>query len=230
MTPIKFDISSLSLGRAFALEVKASGSGEIEGLASPFGGSPDSYGDIIEPGAFSASLAKHKAAGTAPALLWAHDQSRPVGRWSQMQERADGLHVSGQLNLKTEAGQQAYEHVKGGDLDGLSIGFGIAPGGASVDRQGVRTLKALDLYEVSIVTLPAALSARVQQVKSITGPDELRDLLRGHGLPVRFCEKVAAGGWAHLQNATPQQLETEAKAQAEADTMAAILRELRRYA
>lgn len=227
---VKLDLSALSLSPAFALDVKADPTGEIEGMASPFGGMPDSYGDIVEPGAYAASLASHAKAGTAPAMLWAHDQSRPVGRWLEMQERQDGLHVRGRLNLKTQAGQEAYEHVRGGDLDGLSIGYTIAPGGASVDRQGVRTLKAVTLHEVSLVTLPAASTARVRRVKSVSGPDELRDLLRGHGLPVRFCEKVAAGGWAAFHDTTPEQLEFEAKAQAEAETLAAIAREFRRYA
>lgn len=226
----KYDISALSLSPAFALDVKADATGEIEGMASPFGGAPDSYGDIVEPGAYAASLASHAKAGTAPAMLWAHDQSRPVGRWLEMQERQDGLHVRGRLNLKTQAGQEAYEHVRGGDLDGLSIGYTIAPGGASVDRQGVRTLKAVTLHEVSLVTLPAASTARVRRVKSISGPDELRDLLRGHGLPVRFCEKVAAGGWAHLQNTTADELDMQAKAKAEADLLHTLARELRRHA
>lgn len=226
---MKYDLSTLNLSPAFPLDVKADSHGLLEGLASPFGGQPDTYGDVIIPGAFAESLTRHEKAGTAPAMLWAHDQSRPVGRWLEMREADEGLYVKGRLNLKTVAGQEAYEHIRAGDLDGLSIGYNVAPGGAEIDRQGVRALKSVDLHEISLVTLPAASVARVRRVKSIGGPDELRDLLRSHGLPVRFCEKVASGGWAHLQNVNAQELETEAKAQAEAEMMAAIARELRRH-
>lgn len=49
--------------------------GEIVGIASAFG-NPDAMGDIVAPGAFAVSLSEHKAAGTMPAMLWAHTPAR----------------------------------------------------------------------------------------------------------------------------------------------------------
>lgn len=202
----KFDPSEVRFGRPF--EVKASSSGRIEGLASPFGGDPDAYGDIVAPGAFAKSLALHEAERTAPAMLWSHDPSRLVGRWTRLVERQDGLHVEGSLNLKTTEGAQAFEHVRAGDLDGLSIGFDIPKGGAEF-VEGRRMLREIALMEVSLVAMPAARRARVTAVKSIAGPDELRDILRNSGLPHRAAEKIAAGGWAVLNGRSPDELEAE---------------------
>ncbi|MHC9235913.1 HK97 family phage prohead protease [Pseudooceanicola sp. 502str34] len=198
MTLQKFDTSP-RLSPAFSLEMKASPQGVIEGLASPFGGTPDSYGDCIAPGAFTKSIASHRAAGTMPALLWAHDPSKPVGTWKRIEERPDGLHAEGQLNLKTQAGQEAFEHVKAGDSTGLSIGF-VLPAGATTWREGARWILEADLLEVSLVTIPAAPKARIHSVKSleIRSRTELRDLLREAGLARAAAEKLSLGGWPAL--------------------------------
>lgn len=145
------------------LELRAQAQGLIEGYASVFGG-VDSYGDTILPGAYQASLAEHRSKGTAPVMLWSHNMDAPIGRWSSFKEDARGLVVSGQLNLKTSAGKEAFEHLQAGDLNGLSIGFRVASGGSKyVD--GVRHLSRIELHEVSVVTMPADSSARITAVK-----------------------------------------------------------------
>jgi phage head maturation protease len=114
-------IQDMTVLRASApLQVKFAGShlaeGEIEGYASTFGGEPDSYGDIIAPGAFTASLIAHKAAGTVPVMLWSHDVKAPIGRWVELRQDDRGLYVKGQLNLETDRGRDAHAHLKAGDV------------------------------------------------------------------------------------------------------------------
>lgn len=220
-----FKLNHATLWHGRPLELKATAQGRIEGLASPFGGSPDSYGDIVMPGAFAESLARHRAEGAAPPMLWAHDAARPVGRWDEIAETSEGLHVAGQLNLATAAGRDAFEHTRAGDVGGLSIGYHVPPGGASLNREtGVRTLARIELHEISITTLPAARMARITGVKSLGGPDELRDLLRSHGLPHRFCEKIAAAGWAEIAGKSVAEIEAEVKVETLAE-IAALLRQ-----
>src|SRR3546814_6329952 len=61
------------LKKDFGLSVKdVSDEGTFEGYASTFGGSPDSYGDVVLPGAFAESLVRHQREGTMPLLLWGH--------------------------------------------------------------------------------------------------------------------------------------------------------------
>ncbi|MBF9029768.1 HK97 family phage prohead protease [Rhodobacterales bacterium HKCCE3408] len=190
------------LHHGLALETRATGDGIVEGVASPFGSTPDSYGDVVARGAFSKSIESRR-----PVFLWAHDPSRIVGKWEHLEERADGLHVRGRINLKTETGREAFEHLKAGDVDGLSIGFNAKR--ATVDRQtGHRTLTEIDLREISLVAMPAAETARVSSVKSIASPEELRDLLREAGLPHRASDKIARAGWhVGLKGMDPEEFE-----------------------
>jgi HK97 family phage prohead protease len=146
-------------------QLKASGQGIVQGLAASFGGL-DSYGDSVAPGAFAASLAAHKAAGTMPAMLWSHRMAEPVGKWVHILEGPRGLAVEGQLNLRTERGAQAFEHLREGDLNGLSIGYSVGPGGEEIRADGVRVLKQIVLHEVSVVTIPADAGARISSVKT----------------------------------------------------------------
>ena len=83
--------------RSCALQIRAVGEdGTIEGYASVFG-VVDTWDDIIAAGAFAATIAAHKAAGTMPAMLWQHDSDDPIGVWTDMAEDAKGLRVKGKL-------------------------------------------------------------------------------------------------------------------------------------
>lgn len=147
------------------LEQRAIGdSGVIEGYGSVFN-VVDDWGDIIVPGAFQATLAAHKAAGTMPAMLWQHEDDEPIGVWTEMVEDARGLRVKGQLCMEIPEGKKAHALLKMGALDGLSIGF-IARKWSWDDKTDVRTLQEVDLWEVSPVTFPANGAARVDGVKS----------------------------------------------------------------
>ena len=97
--------------------------GVFEGVASPFGGSPDRVGDIVAPGAFARSLAEHKARGTMPGLLIAHNQQAIAGTWEAIEETAAGLRVRGRFALGTPDGDRAFRVAKTKAATGLSIGF-----------------------------------------------------------------------------------------------------------
>lgn len=180
----------------------AASSGTFAGYASTFGGEPDSYGDIIAPGAFSESLKEHQAKASVPALLWAHDSSEPIGRWLTLKEDRYGLAVTGKLTLATKRGAEAHALMKDGAL-GLSIGYRVAPGG--VARQGSnQILTAVQLFEVSAVAMPANSSARITSVKSAASlrPENIREFeaaLRDTcGFSGREAKRIASAGWAAL--------------------------------
>lgn len=180
------------------LEIRSQAQGIVTGYASVFNGI-DSYGDSIQKGAFRASLAQHKASGTAPVMLWAHQADSPVGRWTDMAEDARGLQVSGQINLKTAAGRDAFEHLRAGDISGLSIGYRVPKGGSEY-REGVNVLKQIDLAEVSLVAVPADSAARISAVKSqAIKPATVRDFeeaLTQLGYSRRESKAIAAKGFA----------------------------------
>ena len=167
---------------AFALEVKAKDDGSVEGYGSVFG-HKDAYSDIVAPGAFKATLAAHKAAGTMPAMLWQHDADKPIGVWTEMVEDEKGLRIKGQLAMETVKGKEAHALLKMGALNGLSIGFMSKEWAYDRDTE-VRTLTAIDLWEVSLVTFPANEKARVTNVKSadeMATPKDAEKALRDAG-------------------------------------------------
>lgn len=138
--------------------------GAIEGHGSVFG-VVDSYKEIVATGAFKASLENHRKAGTFPKMLLQHDPKRPIGVYTEMREDEKGLFVRGRLNLDTVDGRETYSNLKMGALDGLSIGF--MPVNSTIDEKTrVKTLTEIDLWEVSVVTFPAAKLARVEGVKA----------------------------------------------------------------
>jgi phage head maturation protease len=90
----------------------------------------------------------------------------PIGVFDEVKEDDHGLVVKGRLALKTQAGAEAYELLKMGALDGLSIGFRVNPSEVTYDkRNNKRIIKEVDLMEVSLVTFPMNPQATVMSVK-----------------------------------------------------------------
>lgn len=141
-----------------------SAAGLIEGLASPFGGSPDRVRDIVAPGAFTRSLAEHKARGTMPAMLLSHDPAAVAGAWESVVETPQGLTVAGRLTLGTTTGDETYALTRSKALTGLSIGFRTIK--ATRLPGGIRRLDEVDLLEISLVSVPAAPAATITSIKS----------------------------------------------------------------
>lgn len=131
--------------------------GAISGIAWKFD-QPDRIGDMIEPAAF------RKAAFPLPMLAF-HDMGDPVGVWESAAEAKGGLMVKGRL-LVEEVGRarEIRALVKAGAIRGLSIGFSTTK--AVARAGGGRTIKELELMEISLVTLPMHPGARVTSAKS----------------------------------------------------------------
>jgi hypothetical protein len=193
--------------RSFAFQIKATGDdGVVEGYGSVFG-VRDNYDDVIAKGAFAATLAVHKAAGTMPAMLWQHDAAEPIGVWLDMVEDDKGLRIKGQLALDTTRGKEAHALLKLGAINGLSVGF-ISKQWAYDRETDVRTLTEIDLWEVSLVTFPANEKARVTHVKSgdeLAAPKDAERLLRDAGFSksdaTAFVSRVMRMGEARRDSA-----------------------------
>lgn len=137
--------------------------GTFEGYGSVFG-NKDLGNDVIERGAFVKSLKRRKPQNVK--LLYQHKSDMPIGVFDEIKEDEHGLVVKGRLALKTQAGAEAYELLKMGALDGLSIGFRVNPKEVSYDKRGnKRIIKEVDLMEVSLVTFPMNPQATVRSVK-----------------------------------------------------------------
>lgn len=179
-----------------ALELKRAAvtdDGRIAGYGAVFG-NVDADGDVILPGAFADTLAAHRSDGSTPAMLWSHDMAQPIGGWTALAEDAVGLRVEGRLALGVPRADEAAALLKSGSGLGLSIGYTIPDGGATYGR-GARVLKRVELFEVSLVAVPANRRARVE-IKSIR---DLEHILRDAGVPKAAAARLAAGGWPALE-------------------------------
>jgi len=137
--------------------------GEFEGYGSVFNNT-DLGNDVIRNGAFKKSLSRRGAKGVK--LLYQHKSDMPIGVFESIKEDEHGLKVKGRLAMKTQAGQEAYELMKMGALDGLSIGFRVNPSKVSYDKRSKkRIIDEVDLMEISLVTFPMNPQATVRSVK-----------------------------------------------------------------
>ncbi|BBU61393.1 hypothetical protein MSC49_13280 [Methylosinus sp. C49] len=137
--------------------------GVFEGYASLFA-VRDTCGDIVERGAFAASLQRRGAVSVK--MLWQHRAEEPIGVWAHIAEDARGLKVRGRLDLSVARAREALSLIRAGALDGLSIGFRTLRA-ASDPKTGARRLLELDLIEISIVTFPALPQARIAVIPAL---------------------------------------------------------------
>lgn len=179
--------------------------GTFEGYGAVFG-NLDSYGDVILKGAFRDTLKEWKKAKRLPPMLVQHggymmtdSDALPIGKWEEMEEDDTGLRVKGRLiNLDTDRGKQLYGAMKEGVLDGMSIGYRVKEFsyGTKPDEPS-RTLKKIDLVEVSVVTFPANGMSRVDAVKAggLTERELERRLTQDAGLSRTVARRLMSGGF-----------------------------------
>lgn len=194
------------------VDIETKFASDKSGVFSGYGavtGNIDAGGDMLLRGAFKDTLRQWEAKGKLPPMLLQHgggflggaDDSLPVGKWTSMEENAKGLKVEGELfAMSTERGQYLYEGLKAGALDGLSIGYRVKEFTQGT-RAGEprRTLKSVDLVELSIVTFPMNDKARVGSVKSIQTIREFEDFLRDvGGYSAIQAKRIAASGFKSI--------------------------------
>ena len=139
--------------------------GIFEGYLSTYD-DVDSYGTYFIPGAWDKSIERFNSGEVIP-VLWSHDRSKPIGKFTELKSDEKGLWGRGKLTLEDPQAKIAYAHMKDGSVMGLSVGF-------ELDYDNViynRLLDALgiaeaDLFECSVVVFPANSNAKITNFKS----------------------------------------------------------------
>lgn len=154
--------------KSLGIKVKADSKeiGVISGYASVFN-NVDSYGDIVVPGSFADFLAKARGSGKVIPVFYGHNMEDPkanIGRTVELREDDHGLFFKAQLDLSGDTyGKVVYEQIKDGRLDSMSFGFSVLD--SKMTDRGCE-LRELELYEISVVPIPANSSALITDVKA----------------------------------------------------------------
>ena len=151
------------------IELKANEAGKVAGFFSTYDKTPDSYGDIIEPGAFTETLEKRKATGHPFPLCLNHDFSVVIGACDSIEEKEKGPFVEASL-FDTGRAQEVRTWLKSGAIYQFSFAYDVLQRRDPTEeekKQGIfNKLTKLDLYEVSLVPVPANQTAIVTEIKN----------------------------------------------------------------
>ena len=187
----------------------------------------DAQKEKVQAGAFKKTIREKKKFP----LCWTHDIKEPIGLGIP-EEDSTGLLLDGDLNQDVRRGAELRSLIKQGVPMGLSIGFETVKD--EVDKEsGVRTLKEISLWEISLCLFPACPGTGVQDVKSVDifelafgpeiEPSELKPYPNEHSARLQDPDKFdkfrrTAGGklfnqievpasigiiWGHLKDGEP---------------------------
>lgn len=164
----------------------------LKGYGSTFN-NVDRVNDIVEKGAFKKSIKKRM-----PKLLFGHDtRSVPVGIIDSIKEDENGLIFEARMP-KNDAfvKDRIMPQIKIGSLNSFSIGYTIDV--SEIDNKtGIRKLKEISLYEISIVTFPANEKATLQAFKAVEEAVESEEVIKPE-------EVIESENTAESENATDE--------------------------
>jgi HK97 family phage prohead protease len=121
----------------------------------------DRYNDVVDPAAFKKTMAAYMKNGL---VLLHHNARTPLGTPTDYEISDKGLWIEASLGTglhPLDHHEQAWNEIVQRMLKGLSIGFRITkdqtidPNTDEGKRGAQRRILGLELYEVSVVTIPA---------------------------------------------------------------------------
>ena len=158
--------------KEFAMTKSADDAGTISGYFSTYDREPDSYGDVIAPGAFTETIKAREESGHPFPLCWNHDLDQIIGKVDSIQDTEKGPLMTASF-FNTPLAQEKREIVKSGCVYQFSFAYDIREAEEVELEDGTKAneLRKLDLYEVSIVPIPANQNAVMTAIKAI--PDTI---------------------------------------------------------
>ena len=131
-----------------------SDNGGISGYFSTYDREPDSYGDIVAPGAFTDTIKARVESGHPFPLCWNHDLNQIIGF-------VDPKNIA-------PLAQEKRELVKSGVVYQFSFAYDVLEAGEVEleDGRKANELRKLDLFEISIVPIPANQNAVMTDIKA----------------------------------------------------------------
>lgn len=151
------------------IEMKADENGIIEGYFSTYDKKPDSYGDIIAPGAFTETIKKREETGHPFPLCFNHDFSAVIGAVDSIEDTEKGPYIKAHF-LDTQQAQDVRKMLLSGAIYQFSFAYDVLEARRPTEEEkklGIGTvLEKLEVFEISVVTVPANQNAVATEVKS----------------------------------------------------------------
>ena len=138
----------------------------ITGHAAVFG-NKDSYGDVIEAGAFKRTVDAHKEGGGRKVKVF-YNHMHPIGLPQELREDERGLYTESKISA-TPRGDEVLQLVSDGVINEMSIGYQPVK---SYGERGDRHLTEIKLFEYGPVDFAANDQALITGVKGLA--DRLR--------------------------------------------------------
>jgi HK97 family phage prohead protease len=147
---------------------------KIRGMAST--DDIDRMGDVMEPDCWTkGGLVNYM---NNPIVLFNHDYDRPIGKCSDVKIVENGLEVEAHIS---KADPAVASLVKDGILSTFSVGFRVKDADYMKETGGL-LIKEAELFEISVVSVPANQAATFEVVKMFS-PDEFKSFKQGLKVP-----------------------------------------------
>ena len=152
-----------------SVNFKADENGKISGYFSTYDEEPDAYGDIVAPGAFTETIKARQETGHPFPLCFNHNMDAVIGTVDSIEDTDKGPLITASF-FNTEKAQEVREMVKSGAVYQFSFAYDIKEAKEPTDEQKLKgitqVLTKVDLFEVSVVVVPANQNAVVTEIKS----------------------------------------------------------------
>ena len=144
------------------------GSIKISGLAST--NALDRTGDVINHDAWTKSNGLENFKQN-PIILFNHDYNKPIGRATSMEVSEQGLEVGAKIS---KSAGEIKDLIKDGVLGAFSVGFRVKDADYNDETDGYK-IKDAELFEVSVVSVPANQTAMFSIAKSFDSQEEYEE-------------------------------------------------------
>ena len=153
-----------NLTSQFKAHEEDDGTVKIRGYAST--NNEDRAGDVIEAAAWEKGGLKNYQ--NNPIILFNHNYNEPIGKTIDLRTTDRGLEING---LISKSAGKIRDMVKEGVLGAFSVGFRVKDAEHIEETDGLR-IKDAELFEVSVVSVPANQAAVFSVAKSFDSEED----------------------------------------------------------
>ena len=157
------------LTKSFELIKSSENAGTVSGYFSTYDRIADAYGDVVEKGAFTDTIKVREKSGHPFPLCWNHDLNQIIGKVEKIEDTENGPLMTASF-FDSQLAQEKRNLVQNGVVYQFSFAYDVKersePSEEEKKKGITNILKKLDLFEVSIVPIPANPRAEVTDIKS----------------------------------------------------------------